>query len=210
MKRLQPVRILGFLGTVTLAAVANAGPLGLLSIPIADILRHREMEVGLSASGNERRIDPGYSWAPYVQGGLYDKVDLGYDNDFLGRTDFNFKALLVEKTGFAFSVGMTGLSFRGERPTPYAVSRFDMGKVRLHAGVMRDDRYRGMIGVDAEVVDGITFMADCITGPGSVAWAGLNFRTPVPGLTVSIAGGVPFRRSEGVQHQIGLAYNFKV
>lgn len=197
------------IGTSTLAM---AGPTGCIIIPIADILRHREVTYGYSLGGTERNIDKSIWHSHCLTIGLFDRIEVGFDNDFLGTTTYNAKILLWEtpETGqMALSAGIQnwdGSSYS----EPYLVGRYDLPFCRVHVGALRDDRWRLIAGVDFPIFGDWTGAIDFRSGPGSQIWAG--FSAPIPGidgLSLDVYGGFPIERSEGIQYSIGVTYFFR-
>jgi hypothetical protein len=189
-------------------ALACAWPTGLASIPIADILGHREALLSYGVFGTEQNVDKRIYHSQGVTVGLFDRVELGYDNDFEGTTELNAKVLLFEdpeEAAWALSVGVMG--FTDGKGSPYVVGRKDFDSFRLHAGVVRQDGDRLMLGIDGEAFGDCTWMVDYTSGPGAITWAGLDVPiSQLDGLSLFAAVGVPHRRSDGVQAQLALYY----
>ncbi|MFN3685146.1 MAG: hypothetical protein ACK41F_14620 [Fimbriimonadaceae bacterium] len=191
------------------AAVAESAwccPTALNVMPIADVLRHREAMVYLWTQGNERSVDPVYHHGNSLQVGLWDRLEVGYDDDFEGTTTWNAKVLLGEGKDGAVSVGWT--SIEGDRATPFVVGRLDLPGWRLHAGWTRDGVSRAMIGLDAPL-GSWTLMAECIGGEGGATWIGACGEALAPGLTLTLSVGVPHARSDGIQHIVCLQYGLR-
>ena len=195
-----------------IASAAFAGPTSLIAMPIADVLAHREFNFEIAGSGNERNIDKAYHWGQAVTVGLYDVMEFGYDNDFLGNTTLNAKWQFYQSPGagkFALAVGMQNIGLLDEQPDKYVVGRYDMKACRVHAGCLYNDRYRTMLGVDAPLPKGLTFAADYISGPGSYVWTQIAIPLPIQGFQLGLSGGFPFEKANGIQHQISLSYDRK-
>ncbi len=198
-------------GTLLMSA-AFAGPTGLIVMPIADILGHREVNFQVAVAGNERNVDKGHYWAQSVEFGLYDVMEVGYDNDFLGNTVLNAKFLLYQSKGagkFLVSGGLQNVGLFDSQPDKYIVGRYDMKSCRLHAGCIYNDRFRGMVGIDAPLPKGWSIAADYVSGPGAYAWTQLTIPLPVAGFSLGLAGGLPIDHENGIKHQISLSYDHK-
>lgn len=202
MKALLTLTALG------IVAIAPASETFLISMPIADILGHREVCAIVCATGTERKIDRGYAWGQGLELGLGDRLEFGYDNDCLGSTLLNAKLQLGAGDDWAVSMGFNGATPGGRAANHYVVGRFDFANVRLHGGLLRNDRHRLMVGLDGDLGGGWSYMVDHISGPGSYTWLGLNM--PVGQLCLTVAGGMPGRREDGVQHMISLTAYFKL
>lgn len=199
------IPILMLLGTV---AVAPASETFLISMPIADILGHREVSAMVYAYGSERQISRGYTWGQGLELGLGDRIEFGYDNDFLGSTALNGKLQLASGETWAVSTGFNGVTPGGPATNHYLVGRVDLPDFRLHLGVLRNDRHRLMVGIDGDLGGGWSYMADHVSGPGSYTWLGVN--APLGPLCLTIAGGIPGHRADGVQHMVSLTAYFKI
>ena len=201
------------LASAVIPSVASAQT-GLVVMPIADVLRHREAAFELELTGNERNVSKGYEYANSLTMGLFDRLEIGYESDFLGSVTANVKLLLFEDPHslphFALSVGAN--NWRGKDVDPYAVARFDGAGYRLHAGCWRTmGSARAMFGIDVPAGVGLTASLECLCGRGGASWAGLAY-TPsfAPGFEAQIAVGIPFNHSQGLEHSFTLAYIFKL
>ncbi|MCW5937336.1 MAG: hypothetical protein KIT11_08525 [Fimbriimonadaceae bacterium] len=194
-----------------LAGTAYAGPTGLVTIPIADILRHRELALAYQVSGNEKNVDPKTSHSNGAELGLFDRLEIGYDNDFEGTSVANAKVLLYEtpKTGdLAVSYGW--MNWSGESYDQYLAVRKDFAQFRLHAGWFQDDRNRLMLGIDTPLNSNVTLMADFTRGPGSGTWVGVAGGVPgVDGLNWMVGFGLPIEKSDGLRHTAMVGYNVR-
>jgi len=179
-------------------------------MPIADILKHREVGVTVGSIGYEQNVSKGYDHYNSVTVGLFDKIEAGYDNDFRHTTSGNVKLQLHEGKGTALSVGVQNWS--GGYSEPYLVGRIDAKGYRLHGGVIRTGGVvRLMAGTDFPVGRDFTGSVEFLSGPGSQGWASLYYAVPqVPGLGVQVAVGASSDRAAGVQHSGLLYYQFKV
>jgi hypothetical protein len=207
VKRLLAGTIVGALG-----CMASAGPTALAMMPIADILKHRETQLELGAFASD--VDRRYSFYQAGTVGLFDRIELGYDIDFLGDTRFHVKLQLFETPpdtpGSAVSVGVMGV--RGRESEPYAVGRYDLSNFRLHAGVWRTmGATRLAVGADFEVFGEGVASLEFLSGPSSQTWASLYYPIQqVPGLGAFVAVGFSSDRSEGTMHLATLIYNFRL
>lgn len=182
-------------------------------MPIADILKHREAFCYYGISGNERHIDKRVYHVNSANIGLFDRVELGYDNDFEGNTVLNVKLSLYESTkaDYGLSAGFTNVDTKNKYVEPYVVGRYGFGNgLRLHAGTIRTDRWRVMIGADYAVGNDWLLAADWQSGPNGAVWAGATYNiAKIPGLSVSAFVGFPSVRSDGIQHQLLVNYAFR-
>lgn len=187
----------------------QAGPTMLNFIPVADILRHREAMIAYSIYGSEKNIDPTVTHAHAITIGLFDRLEIGYDNDFKGSTTFNAKLLLLEEPEdgkWALSAGIMNWDLYGYSE-PYAVARYDLPFCRLHLGAIRDDRWRLIAGVDFPLFGDWSGMIDFKSGPGSYTWFGLSAPIKgIEGLSIWAGVGYPSTRSDGVQWSASLTY----
>lgn len=206
-------RALGTMVGIGLACTSMAAPTSLILMPIADIMGHREFLYAPSGVGDNRRMGRSEAYAHAVTFGLFDRVEMGFDNDFLGSTVYNAKVLLYEapKTkSVAVSAGLMNMNVAEGPITKYVVGRFDVGSTRLHAGWLRDDRDRLMLGVDRDLGHGWSVMADYISGPNNYTWVAVNIPTPVPGLSFMLGEGIPSVHADGYQHNVTLNYGFRL
>lgn len=134
------VKRLFFVGAVvSLTIPVQAGFTGLNFVPIADLLRHREGLAQYLVAGTDPKIDKKYGHANALTIGLFDRVEVGYDNDFLGETVYNAKALLIENSkglkNFSLSAGIS--NWKGRQSDPYVVGSYAFEKFNLHGGWWR-------------------------------------------------------------------------
>lgn len=183
-------------------------------MPIADIVRHREAFGMYSITGTN--LDKTYVHGNSLTVGLFDRIEIGYDNDFLGTTTYNAKLLLIDKPKQApnlqFSVGFTSASFDRDYREPYAVASYSVGEGTLHAGYWRTGGVnRGMFGADFPCgIQGLSAMVEHISGPNSSTWLGLSYEIPwVEGLSLSVSFGIPSEKSDGTTRAAYLIYYFK-
>jgi len=198
----------------SLTAGAWAGPTAVNWIPIADVIKHREVAISQYWYGTERHIDqrwyPGWS----VQVGLGNRIEGGLDHDYLGNAVGNVKLSLLEGhpkvPNAALAVGV--MNWSGKVVDPYVVGRFDLKGLRLHGGWVRTGgASRLMAGMDFPITGSITGMVDGYTGPGSLWWIGASGNIDaIPGLNVWAGAGIPGRRSDGTQFGVVIGYFFRL
>jgi len=137
--------------TATALAVACASfaqVTSLVTIPVADIKGVREAEIGHYLAGTERNVDKRYYHSSYLLVGINEYVEAAAATDWSGTNTWAFKVQpFADKEGkWAFGLGYQAI--RGNESTPFAVGRYNLGPVRLHAGWLRDDRDRVVCGCD--------------------------------------------------------------
>ena len=216
MLRARTITTLILGGSLTGAAIA--GPTGLYVIPIADVLGHRECSYGYTLSGNEKGVDPRYYHAHGLEVGLFDRMELGFDNDFQGSTSYNFKLLVLDDpkhARYALSVGGTGFG-DGMTPGTFVAARYNFGEHRLHAGYWQAGDNRFVVGMDGPLVGmgkwchGASYSAERLWGEGASTTLAVYFPVKgVSGLSAGIGLTVPDDRASGVQHSVALTYGFK-
>ena len=179
-------------------------------MPIADVLKHREAFAYAGLQAYQRKVSKAYDPFDAVTVGLFDRVEIGVDNDFRGTWCGNAKLQIFERDRAALSVGATG--WRGEAMDPFVVGRFDSQGFRLHGGLWRTGGAgRAMLGADFPAGREFTGSVEFLSGPGGQVWAALFYAVPqVPGLGVQAALGASSDRAVGVQHAACLFYAFKV
>ncbi|MGV3618646.1 MAG: hypothetical protein ACO1SV_25260 [Fimbriimonas sp.] len=197
------------LALLAATSAAMASETFLISIPVADILGDREAYAMAYAYGNERNVSRGaYAFGQGLELGLGDRIEFGYDNDFLGSTLLNAKLQIASGETWALSAGFNGAVPGGRTSNQYLVGRLDFSDFRLHAGILKNDRNRLMLGIDGDLGGGWSYMADFVSGPGSATWVGVN--APLGNLCLTVAGGLPGRRSDGIQHMVSLMAYFRI
>jgi hypothetical protein len=213
MLRLKGFALFIGLAAVIAPSIASAQS-GLVVMPIADVLRHREAAFELELTGNERNVSKGYEYANSLTMGLFDRMEVGYESDFLGAITANVKLLLFEDPHAlphcALSVGAD--NWRGKDVDPYAVARYDGRGYRLHGGLWRTmGSARAMLGLDCPAAIGLTASVECLCGRHGEAWTGLAYAPAfAPGFEAEIAVGIPFDHRQGVKHSLTLSYFFKL
>jgi len=195
------------------ASHAHASVTALINIPIADILSHRQVSYNYAAGGTERDIDKGISHAQGVQIGLFDRVELGWDNDFLGEHTFNAKVLLVNTKDSALSAGIWG--WKGKSNELYVVGRHDFADFRLHGGMQRvAGKWLPFAGADGACgkkgcCKDWSWMAEVLAGEDAKFDVGLNIPLPVNGLLLTPTYSVPIKNGGGHNWNVFLTYGFR-
>jgi len=196
------IRILGTMALLAVAGISSAGVTALNQIPIADIIGHREAYLTYWAAGTERKISKEIVDGAAFEVGLFDRIELGVDNDFEGNNAYNIKLLLAEdvKEGkWALSAGYMGVDKDAKEKTPFAAGRWNMNeKLRLHAGWMKTDKNRWFAGADYALNEEWALLVDTVEGKDSYTMIGLY--GPLKGLNgmdITLSGGIPHTRSNG-------------
>jgi len=191
-----------------------AWPTSLNFIPIADIVRHREAFGMYSIAGTN--LDKSYVHGNSLTVGLFDRIEFGYDNDFLGSTSYNAKILLVEGWKQApqlmVSAGVMNGSFDSDYREPYLVGSWSLDKATLHAGYWRTGGVnRAIFGADFETgLPGLIGLAEHLTGPNGYTYLGLNYEfSAIPGLSLTVSFGLPSEKADGTVRMACLIYYFK-
>lgn len=194
------------------AAGTLAGPTGLITIPIADILGDREFAYTYGVSGTEPRLDKRWYSAQGYAIGLFDVLELGLDNDFLGTSELSLRLKLLEDpkdARWALSVGARAWH-NGEEGSWHLMGRYDLPQFRVHAGLVKSDEHRWVLGLDGPVFGDSTWMLEHTSGTGSITWGGLSVPVKgVAGLSVMAALGVPGDRSLGTQYSLSFTWGTK-
>lgn len=194
-----------------MAAMASAS--GLTLIPIADILKHLEAELAFGTTGNERNVDKSHAYSLTGAVGLYDRLEIGYENDLLGRSIYEVQLQLFESPPqmpcCALSVGLK--ECRGGYREPYIVGRYDLKGLRLHGGYWNTaGEGRAFLGTDFPMPGGGTGSLEALFGHHGQAWASVNYPiNQIPGLSILVGVGFPAVHPDGIQHTVELAYGFK-
>lgn len=209
---LPHVRYLALAGSL-LAAAAH-GQTGLVVMPIADTLKHREATFGIAISGTERNVSKRHDYENSLTVGLFDRLEVGYAQDFMDSFKANVKLRLFEDSerlpNTALSVGVS--NWEGGSADPYVVGRYDGRGYRLHGGYWHTmDADRAMLGTDFPVGASLTGSLEFLSGRGGATWASLTYAFAIaPGLELGLAFGLPTVRSEGLQHVMTLDYFLKI
>jgi hypothetical protein len=194
--------------TLLLPGAAMAGPTGLTIIPIADVLGHREFLFSMGSTGTDFDVTQRRSDSHSLEFGLGDRLELGYDNDFLGSTVFNAKLQVIQGKGRAVSVG--AMNWNSGSMTPFVDGRLDGKGYRLHAGWMKDSKKHLIGGIDFPVF-AATGDLEYISGPKGAVWAGLSIPfAALKGLTVGLGAGVSVNGKSQLMHSVSVGYGFKL
>lgn len=187
-----------------------AGPSGLVTIPIADILGHRELNWYSSLTGRDPAVDKGITWGHGLTYGFLDRLEFGYDNDFRGTTTLDVKIQLVDHPkAYAVSVGMKGIDMTSGTNDKYIVGRIDRPGYRIHVGCDWLDVPRAMLGVDFGMPKGLTAMVETTFGEHGYTWFGVNGAIPYRGANVTASFGIPNTGGDGTMYQLMLNIPFK-
>lgn len=194
---------------VAVPALSLAGPTGLNLIPIADVLGHREFLFMNGTYGTEWRVTRKYTNVALPEVGLFDRFEVGLDNDYLGNTVYNGKFQFYKDSHSALAVGVQNM--KEGTATPFVVGRYDFNGFRVHGGWMQDNTDRMIAGLDCPTPWDGTAMFDYISGPEGSVWAGWSVPIKqVPGLSVMGTVGIPLKHGEAVQHGFLVAYGFRL
>lgn len=203
------MRGMGFLRIGLFATLAGAASTAycwtssLNLIPVAEVLKHREISIGYGITGDPQSESHDAS----LQIGLFDRIEIGTDQNLRGQGTWNLKVKIVEAADTAIAVGFTDHS--GRTTNWFGVASQSVGKLTLHGGWWRtDDRSSLIVGAEYEIGE-ISLMADHISGSEGSTWLGLSAPIAhVPGLEFGTALGVPNRRS-GLLHTFYVTYTFR-
>lgn len=200
--------VLGVLGCA-LAAQASAWHTGLLTIPIADILGHREVYSSYTATGYERHIDKKIYHFAGFQVGLFDRLEIGADTDLEGWTGLNAKLLLVEPEDGRYALSAGIRNWEKGWSEPYLVGRVDFSNFRAHAGVMDAGSEVVFLGADFPIGEA-TGLVEWTSGAANYFWGGIDFALPkLDGFTVTLSIGIPNKKSNGTSGMASLNYGFR-
>ncbi len=204
-------RLLGTLALLpVLNAIASAWPTGLNSIPIADVLGHRELYAFYGFSGTERNITKETIHTSSMQVGIGDRFEFGYDDDLRGFGEGNIKVNLHSDKKCGLSAGL--LSIGQGSAQKYVVGTYAIGEsARVHAGWLHDGTNRWMAGYDMALGENGTLMIDTISGRDSYFYIGFNWVLPnVKGFDVSISAGIPHERANGYTYGVFVGYGIRL
>lgn len=172
-------------------------------MPIADILRHRELSLSYDATGYERKVQKHYDHEVGVGIGLFDRAEINLGHDFLGGESAQLILLLTEGSWGALSVGADS------EATQFVAGRIDLAWCRLHCCGLWAGREKFVgVGADFDLGQYGSAGADYLGGPNgvaSVAW-GMDI---AEGLSLTISASRPNRGSNGWSHGAGLSYGMR-
>lgn len=183
-------------------ALAHATPTGLASMPIADILRHRELALGYTIAGSpngNREIHH----VPGFELGLFDRIEFGFDSNLRGGDTVDAKLLLWESDKAAISIGVLG--WHDTDSSRYVVGRYDYKNVRFHGSLMRTpDASVAQFGIDFAFGPGAV-MADYTSGRGGYTWFAYAF-SPMDHVSVMLGAGRPTDSNGGYRYYSMVTY----
>lgn len=196
---MKGLTLLAFIG-VTSAAFAT--PTSLITVPIADILQHRELALNYAVTG--AGSNPQYAHFGGTTVGLFNRVEVGTGHDFNGFNSWSAKVQLCDCEQGALSAGI--MNCHGKDVDPYVVGRLDFETFRIHAGWERlSNVHFGFVGVDYGLNDAITLMLEHTGGPDGYTWTAANW-VFAENWALMGAYGKPNRVSNGEQHMVALTY----
>lgn len=137
--------------------------------------------------------------------GLLGRFEVGFDSDFHGSTTWNVKFHAFDWGNASLAAGIQDWS--AGSASPYVVGKLDCKQIRIHAGWLKDDASRPMLGLDGDFGRGFTYMFDFVGGPGATTWGGLYWSGPT-GLAFYASVGYSVGRP--LQHSAGIYFYFKV
>ncbi len=157
---------------------ALAYPTSLDLIPTADVLDRGVARFEVEADGAHTPFTGDADVYLLAQYGLTGRLEVGVDCFGLAggsRLQPNAKWQFVpEGRGVpAMAVGVTDLGRMGVFSQWYLALAKDVGPVRLHAGCLTDNAFRGLFGVEYPVTDHTEVLADWITGADGYSSLGL-------------------------------------
>ncbi len=199
---------LGVTGVICSAGVW-AYPTSNIVNPIADSLGHREVALGYTISGYDR-LRSRYDHSVTGTIGIYDRVELGGDHDFLGSGTWSLKYSLFDDPswapGTALAVGVLNIS--GRHHDRYVVGRKDFDKFRIHAGYGRfGEAHMLVLGADYDAGSIGVLHTDFQSGPEGYLWFAHSYVFG-NGWSTQVAFGRPNRGSNGWQHFGFVGYGF--
>lgn len=196
----------GFLTTVALscfAAMSFGQVTGLVSIPTADVIGHREVELGYSVAGMDHSISKEYGHGAYILAGGFDRFEIAGATDFLGGQAWGFKYVPYRSADDKIAIGVGAQNINGRQSDLFAMGRYNCGNANFHLGWTRDSDHRALFGVDYSC-DRWTFGADYSSNADGATWVGAWYDLG-QGFTANFSFGRPTTRSDGDQHAFMLA-----
>lgn len=188
-------------------SAASAVPTSLISMPIADILKHREVALGYTISGYDRSFQKNYDHLMSGTVGLFDRVEIGGGHDLRGNGNWSAKVLLFENDKGGLSAGWMNID--GGASDPYVVGRLDFGALRVHGGWGRFDKVNtGMVGLDYGFSDRIVFQADHFGGRDGYTWFAASYLLD-GGWSLQAAYGKPNNSANPDSHFGFVGYGFR-
>lgn len=184
-----------FVATAIACAAASgaAWPTALNWMPIADILRDREVVLMHSVAGTAAEFGGNGTHSGSFLMGLGDRLEVGFDTDYKRGYSLNAKLLLYEEPTegrYALSAGV--LNFAGTEFDEYVVARYDFPQFRFHAGWMYDTDSRLLLGVDFPMFGDWSGMVEHVSGEDGYTYLGLyGYVKGVEGLSFGACVGLP-------------------
>ena len=177
---------------------------GLVSIPVADNIGFRELELGYGTGANE--FDKRYGHGAYVLAGVHERVEIAASTGFMGDHAWGFKVVPFRSADDKFALGIGAQNISGSSSDMFAMGRYSLGAVNLHLGWMEDTTDRLCLGMDmACCCDKLTLGLDHTTGAGGATWLGAWYDIG-QGFTFNVSAGYPNARADGIQHSFNLTY----
>lgn len=192
--------------------VVWAGPTGLNAMPTADVMGHREILVTYAFSGTERKISKKVNHVNGLEAGLFDRIELGVDNDFANTTTWNLKILLLEGKDSTWAISGGYMNGYDRQVDSYVVGRYDLKNLRLHAGWMQNaDGGHAMGGVDFPIFGSATGMVEYLDGPNPYGYVGINWEIPrLPGFAVMGTVCIPKKSADGMTWAVTMTYGTRL
>lgn len=175
------------------SSVALAWPTSLNVIPIADVIKHKEVQMGYSATGNLNSDDKSTGHTSMLLFGFEDRFEIGVDTNMNGYRSMNFKILLLEEQTESKYMLSAGVQEWSEGyAEPYVVGALDLTKARVHAGWLKNDAHRLIVGLEVPINKDWYLLADFISGREGASWIGVyGPLLGVSGFDITIGIGRP-------------------
>lgn len=164
-----------------------------------------------TVTGFEHKVTSKYSHGNAIETGLFNRIELGYDNDWSGNTVYNAKVqLLNEKDtkGFgAFSVGAQ--NYKTSKGDWCWVGRHDGKGYRAHFGYLQSDEGHAMFGIDAPYRTE-TVSLEYFGGNGGRVSGAYTFNVKqIEGLSIMLVLSRPNDPANGWYHSAVFNYGFR-
>jgi hypothetical protein len=165
---------------IALPSVCLSCPTALNIVPSADVVGARGYALQLELDGHATPLSGGAEAWLMTQWGVAAGVEVGVDladatdgKDLLA--DAKWQVVAEGERTPAVAVGGLDLFDGADCRAWYAVASMSPkgGSLRLSAGAMKDDCWRGLAGAQWDVDDMYTVYADWISGPGAYAAVGV-------------------------------------
>lgn len=196
--------IFTLVGPLCFATVSFGQVTGLVSIPTADSIGFREVELGYSVAGVDHAISKQYGHGAYVLFGVHDQFEIAGATDFLGGQAWGFKFVPYRSSDDKIAIGVGAQNIIGGQSDLFAMGRYNCGNANFHLGWTRDSDHRGLLGVDYSC-DRWTFGADYAGNADGATWIGAWYDLG-QGFTLNASFGRPNTRLDGDQHGFALTY----